>query len=141
MSKKAEQTRVAHKENAFAVEQTSIYEDNLLPAADELAKLKELDPDVIEWVKKRTEIEQDARLSFNANKIKLMDKNMSHVFTQNMACIIVAFIIILCGMACSFYFVYKGLNMEGTVFGGTSIILAAAIFIRWTKPDRNNTKE
>lgn len=28
----------------------------------------------------RTEIEQDARIKFNDDKIKLMDKNMSHVF-------------------------------------------------------------
>lgn len=108
MSRKAEQNRVIHHDNKLAVEQTSIYDDSLLPPADELAKLKELDPDIINWVKKRTEIEQDARIKFNENKVKLMDKNMKQIFIQNIVCVFTAFIIILSGIACSFYFIYKG---------------------------------
>ena len=87
MSRKAEQNRVIHHDNKLAVEQTSIYDDSLLPPADELAKLKELDPDIINWVKKRTEIEQDARIKFNENKVKLMDKNMKQIFIQNIVCL------------------------------------------------------
>ena len=137
MGRKAEQTRVAQKNDTLAVEQTAIYDDNLLPPAEELAKLKELDPDSINWIKKRTEIEQDARIKFNMDKVRLMNRNMNHVLIQNMACIIVAFLIIFFGLVCSAYFVYKGLNVEGTIFGGSSIILAGMIFIRWS----NNNKE
>lgn len=132
MGRKVEQTRVAQKEDALGLEQTSIYDDNLLPPAEELAKLKEIDNDAISWIKKRTEIEQDARIKFNDDKIKLMDKNMSHVFIQNMSCIIIAFIIILSGIACSAYFVYKGLNVEGTVFCSSSLVLSIMIFMRWS---------
>ena len=137
MSRKAEQNRVIQHDNKLAVEQTSIYDDSLLPPADELAKLKELDPDIINWVKKRTEIEQDARIKFNENKVKLMDKNMRQVFMHNMVCIFTSFIIILDGIACSFYFIYKGLNVEGTIFGGSTLVIASALFIRW----RNKNKE
>lgn len=137
MSRKAEQNRVIQHDNKLAVEQTSIYDDSLLPPADELAKLKELDPDIINWVKKRTEIEQDARIKFNENKVKLMDKNMRQVFMHNMVCIFTSFIIILAGIACSFYFIYKGLNVEGTIFGGSTLVIASALFIRW----RNKNKE
>lgn len=136
MSRKAEQNRVIHHDNKLAVEQTSIYDDSLLPPADELAKLKELDPDIINWVKKRTEIEQDARIKFNENKVKLMDKNMKQIFIQNIVCVFTAFIIILSGIACSFYFIYKGLNVEGTIFGGSTLVIAAALFIRWRNKDK-----
>ena len=140
MGRKVEQTRVAHREDTLGLEQTSIYDDNLLPPAEELAKLKDIDPDSINWIKRRTEIEQDARIKFNNDKIKLMDKNMTHVLVQNMTCIIVAFLIIVFGMGCSAYFIYKGLNVEGTIFGGSSIILAGVIFMRWTRNKDNAPK-
>lgn len=134
MSRKAEQNRVVHQDNQVAVEQTSIYDDSLLPPADELAKLKELDPDIINWVKKRTEIEQDARIEFNQGKIRLMGKNMKHVFIENVICIFAAFVIIVLGILFSSYFIYKGLNVEGTIFGGSTLVIAAMVLIRW----RNN---
>ena len=120
----------------MAVEQTSIYDDSLLPAADELAKLKELDPECINWIKRRTEIEQDARIQFNRDRVRLMSKDMNQVTTQNIICILAAFIIIMSGLGCSAYFVYRGLNIEGTVFGGSSLVFAALIFMRW----RSNSK-
>lgn len=141
MGRKVEQTRVAHREDALGLEQTSIYDDSLLPPAEELAKLKSIDPDSINWIKRRTEIEQDARIKFNNDKIKLMDKNMTHVLVQNMTCIIVTFLIIAFGMICSAFFVYKGLKVEGTIFGGSSIFLAGVIFLRWTRGSKDKPKD
>lgn len=138
MSRKAEQNRVVHKEDGLAVEQTSIYDDSLLPPAEELAKLKELDPNAIEWIKERTEIEQDARIQFNKDKIRLMDKDMSHIFIQNIVCIAVAFFIILSAMGISAYFICRGLKIEGTIFGGSSLVIAAMIFIRWSKNSKDD---
>lgn len=138
MGKKAEQNRVVRQEGGLALEQTAIYDDNLLPSADELAKLQELDPNCIEWIKKRTEIEQDARIKFNMDKISLMKKDMNHTLFQNVLCILAAFFIIVLVIGFSAYFIYKGLAVQGTVFGGTSIILAAMIFIRWReKPPKD----
>ena len=136
MGKKAERSTLIHQSEGMAVEQTSIYDDSLLPAADELAKLKELDPECINWIKRRTEIEQDARIQFNRDRIRLMSKDMNQVTTQNIICILAAFIIIMSGFACSAFFVYRGLNIEGTVFGGGSLVFAALIFMRW----RSNSK-
>lgn len=140
MAKKAEQTRVAHKEDTLAVEQTSIYDDSLLPPAEELARLKEIDPDAVNWIKQRAEIEQDARIKFNNDKIRLMEKNMTYVFRQNLICILVSFVIIICGIACSAHFVSKGLNVEGTIFGSGTIVLAGMIFMRWPTTHGNNDK-
>ena len=133
MSRKAERNTLVHKEDGVAVEQTSIYDDNLLPPAEELSKLKELDPDIINWVKRRTEIEQDARIKFNMDKIRLMEKDMNQVTVQNIICICLTFIFVMAVLLISTYYVYKGLNVEGTVLGSSSILLAVLIFLKWRK--------
>lgn len=130
MGRKAEQNRLIHQEAGVAVEQTSVYDDSLLPPAEELAKLQQIDPNCINWIKNRTEIEQDARIKFNNDKIGLMRKDMNLTASQNVLCIIVAFVIIMSGLACSAYFVYKGLNVEGSVFGGSTLVFAGLIFLK-----------
>lgn len=138
MGRKAEQNRLIHQGESVAVEQTSVYDDNLLPSADELSKLQQLDPDCINWIKKRTEIEQDARIKFNNDKVELMRKDMNLVAFQNILCIIVAFIIIMSGLICSAYFVYKDLKIEGSVFGGSTLVFAGLIFLKYRKKGNTN---
>lgn len=130
MGKKAERNTLLHQ-SGVAIEQTSIYDDSLLPPAEELSKLKELDPDCINWIKRRTEIEQDARIRFNENKIELMRKDMNQVTAQNIICVLAAFIIIMAGFGLSAWFLYKGQDVSGTIFGGSSIVLAAVIFSKF----------
>ena len=43
MSKRAEQNRISSTSNGVALEHNTVYDDNLLPAADELAKLNAID--------------------------------------------------------------------------------------------------
>lgn len=130
MGKKAERNTLLHQ-SGVAIEQTSVYDDSLLPPAEELSRLKEIDPNCIEWIKRRTEIEQEARIRFNENKIELMRKDMNQVTAQNIICILVAFFIIMAGICLSAWFVYKGLNVGGTVFGGSTLVLAAVIFSKF----------
>lgn len=52
MGRKAEQNKLTTGANGVQLEQNTIYDDNLLPAADELAKLHALDNDIIPWIKK-----------------------------------------------------------------------------------------
>lgn len=65
MTKRAEQNKLRSTADGVALEHNTVYDDNLLPAADELCKLNALDSDIVPWVMKRTEIEQDARIKFN----------------------------------------------------------------------------
>lgn len=141
MGRKAEQNRLIHQGESVAVEQTSVYDDSLLPPAEELAKLQQLDPDCLNWIKKRTEIEQDARIQFNKDKVGLMHKDMNLVTFQNVLCVIVAFIIIMSGLACSAYFVYKGLKTEGSIFGGSTLVFAGLIFLKFRSKNDSNSKK
>lgn len=77
MGRKAEQNRLTTGANGVQLEQNTIYDDNLLPAADELAKLHSLDNGIIPWVKKRTEVEQDGRIWFNKKRLKLAGREIN----------------------------------------------------------------
>ena len=140
MGKKAEKNTMIHSPNSVAVEQTSIYDDSLLPPAEELAKLKQVDPTSIEWIKRRTEIEQDARIRFNDAKVSIVKKEMNYNLLQNIMGMVMAFIIIIITMSLSAYFIYKGLSIEGTIFGGTSIVFALLIFAKF-RPSNPPDKE
>ncbi|WP_158991431.1 hypothetical protein [Mucilaginibacter sp. L196] len=111
-----------HQGRGVAYEQSESYDDSLLPDANELAKLKELDPNIIEWIKERTAKEQDARISFNNRKMALIEGSTTKSFALDIITLIVVVIIILGGMAFSAYLISKDLKVEGTVFGGVVVI-------------------
>ena len=58
---------------------------------------------------------------------------MNQVTVQNIICICLTFIFVMAVLLISTYCVYKGLNVEGTVLGSSSILLAVLIFLKWRK--------
>lgn len=94
MAKKAEQNKVCDK-TGLTLEQNTVYDDNLLPSADELAKLDTVSKDIIPWIMKRTEMEQDARIKFNEDRMKIAQSDFKHIHRYNFTALIMAFIIVL----------------------------------------------
>lgn len=113
-------------------------DDSLLPDANELSKLKELDSNIIEWIKDRTAKEQDARLDFNNRKMTLLEKSSSRSYKIDLFTIICAFLIILLGMLFSYVLIEKGLTTVGSIFAGATIILAANAFLNFKKKNKEN---
>lgn len=101
MAKKAEQNKVCDK-TGLTLEQNTVYDDNLLPSADELAKLDAVSKDIIPWIMKRTEMEQDARIKFNEDRMKIAQDDFKHVHRYNFTALIMAFIIAVAFLAASF---------------------------------------
>ena len=121
MSKKAEQNKISSDEHGFSVEHRAIYDDNLLPAADELAKLKTIDPTIVEWVKGRTEKEQDARIEFNHRRMDLAHKELNMSAAITITAIVLCFVVI-CGIfLLSYKLILGGYNLSGTIFGGIDL--------------------
>lgn len=66
MAKQSHQNRLAKARNGeIMVEQNMAYDDSLLPNAEELQKLQEIDGAIVPWIMQRTEVEQNARIEFN----------------------------------------------------------------------------
>lgn len=93
MAKKAEQNKVCDK-TGLTLEQNTVYDDNLLPSADELTKLNNVSKDIIPWIMKRTEMEQDARIKFNEDRMKIAKSDFRHTHWYNFTALVMAFIIV-----------------------------------------------
>jgi len=131
MTKIAKQNKAHIKDNRIStIEQNTVVDDYLLPSTDDLIRLKELDPNIIEWIKHRSEIEQDARIRFNDNRIKIALKDLTSTFWINLICILFAFIIIISGILFSYVMIKNDMKTEGTVFAGATIVIAASLFLR-----------
>jgi uncharacterized membrane protein len=119
MARQQQNTRVIANKNQGAIEQQTIVDDSLLPSSEELARLKEIDPNIITWILQRTEKEQDARLNFNSEKIKLAHRDMNITISS----LWLAFALAVLILALSGLFMYLGKEITGTVFGGVGILV------------------
>jgi len=137
MAKHTKQTRgkhlIGHQQQGVSFEQNESIDDGLLPEAEELARLKALDPTIIEWIKTRTEKEQDGRLDFNSRKMALLEGGTKKTFQIDVYTITCAFIVILTGMVFSAYLIEKGLEITGSVFAGLTLVFAANAFLNFRK--------
>ena len=120
------------------VEQKTIVDDSMLPTAEELAKLKDVKPELVDWVMTRAEKEQEARIEFNRGRVKLAKKDLNGTIWVNVLSLIFAFVIVLGGMAATLWVLREGMTIVGTIFAGTTLVGAAALFTRIPK---NRTKE
>lgn len=145
MAKQTHSTKQSHvvsqQGRGASFEQHESYDDSLLPEAIELAKLKELDPEIISWIKTRTEKEQDARLDFNDRKMGLIESSTRKAFAIDMSTIIAAFLVLICGMFFSAYLISKEMKIEGTVFGGVILIAVVNSFLNFRKNKPTETKK
>jgi len=130
MTKQAQQNKLKQQNGLTTLEQNTIVDDSLLPPAEELAKLKELDPDIITWIKERTEKEQDARIRFNDARIDLVKKDVTETHSYNKRALSFALIVILSGMFFSVFLICQKLQTEGTIFAGATIVFAGISFVR-----------
>jgi uncharacterized membrane protein len=133
MVKRAHQNKLSNNKNGVMLEQNTVYDDSLLPSADELAKLSSISEDIVPWVMKRAEVEQDARINFNKEKTILIKSDMAHTHIYNFFALIMAFIITLFLLLASCYFIVKGYSVAGTVFAGGTIALIIFYFLNSPK--------
>lgn len=128
MAKKAEQNKLKD-ERGLTFEQNTIVDDNLLPSADELAKLNGISEDIIPWIMARTENEQDARIKFNEDRMRLSEKDLKFAHKYNMLALVMAFLIVLLFLSASFYLIISGKEVIGTIFAGGTIVGIVSYFL------------
>ena len=128
MAKKAEQNKLTD-ERGLTFEQNTLVDDNLLPSADELAKLNGISEDIIPWIMARTEKEQDARIKFNEDRMRLSEKDLKFAHKYNMLALVMAFLIVLLFLSASFYLIISGKEVIGTIFAGGTIVGIVSYFL------------
>ena len=109
------------KYNQATLEQNIVVDDSLLPTAEELAKLKELDPNIMNWMKDRCVIEQDARIEFNKSRMKLAKHDMKWFHSNNLISMILVFFVAVLGLVMSYLLITSGHTVVGSIFGATGL--------------------
>lgn len=122
MTKRAEQNKISSTTNGVALEHNTVYDDNLLPAADELAKLNALDSDIVPWVKKRTEIEQNARIKFNLRRTALAFREINYSAFITFVGLVLCVAVIAGIFYLSYDLIIEGHETAGIAFGGGDVI-------------------
>lgn len=123
-----------------AYEHQENYEDNLLPEAQELAKLKDVDPTLLPWLISRIEKEQDSRLSFNDRQVGLLEKETKRNYNLTTTSLWLAFAVTLTGMGFSAYLVSHDLAVAGTIFAGVTLLSVVTGFLNFRKGNGDENK-
>lgn len=122
------QTAVAKQgEAGHQLEQTEMFDDNLLPDASEIERLQAMDPDIMIWLKERAAKEQDFRHDAHYKKLAFIDKTEKRNHGINMLGLTFAFIFLVGGLGCSVYLLLNNCIITGSIFIGFSLILGASI--------------
>ena len=130
-AKQAHQKKLSTQQGGIVIEQHSVYDDSLLPPADELAKLKAINPAIVDWIMERTTFEQEERLKIAKFEFRGQRR-------YNISSLIFAFAVIIAGLSFSTFLVFHSMNIMGTVFAGGTLIMAANAFIRASRKNSIN---
>jgi uncharacterized membrane protein len=92
-----------------------------------LERLKQVDPTIVLWIMQRAEKEQDIRLEYNTQNMKLAHKNLGITkISLWLAFCLAVFILFLSGL-----FIYLGKEVAGTIFGGVGIFVVIQSFLKF----------
>lgn len=131
MAKQAQQKKLSHNQRAgLMVEENTIYDDSLLPPAEELVKLNSVSADIVPWIMHRTEIEQNARIKFNENRMELAKKDFKNTHRYDLIALFMAFVIVIGLIIFSFYLILNNKDVLGTVFAGGTMALIVSYFLK-----------
>lgn len=132
---KTKRTQLSSREaNGDQLEQTITVDDNCLPSPAELAQYQQLDPNIIPFLIETTKKEQEFRHKHEANKLKIYDKTGRRDFRLDMLGMLLAALIMFAGIGLAALLIYYEKIVTGSIFGGTTLIIAASIFIQRSKP-------
>lgn len=140
MTKHKREIKAAQTKELQRVEHTEEIDDNLLPDAEEIAKLANIDPTILTWLKSRAEKEQDFRHSFASSRIKLTnDYEQRQHNTLRIGLLIYGLLVVGC-LYGAYSLITKGLNVQGTIFGSAAVVLAVAVAITKKSPPKEEDK-
>ena len=137
MSKQAKHTKINLTRGIVQAEENTFQDNSLLPAADELERLVAIDKNLLEWIKRRAEIEQDERINFNNHRIEEYRAQGKRNHILNLISLLMAFVIIVAGGIASVFLAVNGLSIGGSILGGVTLVAAAGVFLKKTNQKTN----
>ncbi len=115
------------------IEHREIVNDDLLPSAEEIAKLHAVDPEIMHWLKARAEKEQDFRHTAYKTRNDIIGKNESAKRRINVLGLILGFLVLITGMVFSYFLLINGHSITSTIFGGGTLVFGVSLFVNRDK--------
>ena len=127
MAKGQHRTAVSDGRRGVQLEQQTTFDDSLLPPAEELSRLKEVNPSIIQWIMERTEKEQEARIKFNNERMRLVHRDMN---TTQMS-LWLAFTLAIAILGLGGLFIALGKEVTGTILSGVGVFVVVQSFLKF----------
>ena len=127
MAKQTRKSAVVHNEGGQVVEE--IFDDNLLPDASDISKLKQLDPDIINWLKSRAEQEQTFRHKYHSRRIRLVERDERGSRWVNYLGMFFSFLLLSGFGYLSYFLISENHEVLGSIFSGAILIAIAQVFL------------
>lgn len=115
-------------------------DDNLLPSPQELSAYQQIDERIIPFLMETASKEQSFRHELEKDKLAAVKKNDSRTFLTNWWGMFFAFLIMILGMAISGFLMYHEKYVIGSIFGGTTILIAIGTFINKSSSNKDSKK-
>ena len=133
MAKRQHRQAARQRGNEIEMVNEHLSDDNLLPDASELAKLKEVDPQIITWILDKTAKEQQHRHDIDHERIKLIGKVERGNQWINKGGLLISMILMLAVLAASTYIISVGNSISGGIIGGLGTLAIIAAFLSKVK--------
>lgn len=136
MAKHQRQVKASQKGDLANLEHNELFDDSMLPDVAQIERLHVLDNNILAWLKEKSGKEQDFRHKAHMERLSLIKKqNSKDHFTLRFS--IIVYFLLVAGMGyASFMLIGAGKNIGGSIFGGTTAILALAVLFT-RKPPQN----
>jgi hypothetical protein len=142
MAKHSKELKMAQRD-ATQHRQTELKEvldDSLLPDAEEIAKLKTHDPDIMNWLKERVAIEQEFRHNYAFKR----NDSIEGMHKREHGTVRIGLLIyLICFLGCiipSYLLLSNGHSVGGSIFGGAAVAVGLGVLVgRAGKTSNKNT--
>jgi len=135
----AQRQQMQAKTDGMQTEVGIMFQENILPSPEDLAKFKTIDESIVKWMMQHADKEQATRtmavesaIKSEAEKISLAKKEQSIVMTS----LWLAFFIAVLFIVLSGILIYSGMEIAGSVFGGLALILCVQAFLKFGRKQR-----
>jgi len=112
------------------LEQTLTVDDSILPSPVELEQYKLIDPSIVSFIIDTTKKEQSFRHDFEKSRLKIFDRVGRREYMINWWGMFFAALVMFSGLALSAFLIYSDKVIIGSIFGGSTLVIAAATFMR-----------
>jgi uncharacterized membrane protein len=109
------------------------FDDSPLPSAQEL-ELYNTIPDVVPWLMRTAEKEQEARIKLMQEQTVISKNNTNKKFIIDILVLCFALAIAGSGMWFSYELLMKGYKLEGAIFAGSTLAIMVYNFLNFRKP-------